>query len=285
MPRLVHPGRRLAFTLVELLVVIAIIAILIGLLLPAVQKVREAANRMKCANNLKQLGLAAHHSHDTMESLPPMLGYFPPGTERCYGGLFFHLLPFAEQHNLYATSYSPATDTYDVRNKEVAGTAVKLYLCPSDPSVPAGGVLDPARAVGSYAGNFRVFGIGGIKDWQGAARLPASFPDGTSATILIAEKYARCHTQGTLWARVDSDPWQPTFGAFLTGPASKFQLRPTPFSGPECDPRRAATAHSGGMRVCLADGSVRSVSSGVSPETWWAACTPGGGEGLGADWD
>jgi prepilin-type N-terminal cleavage/methylation domain-containing protein len=284
MPRPAPPARP-GFTLIELLVVIAIIGLLIGLLLPAVQKVREAANRAKCSNNLKQLGLAAHHAHDAMECLPPMLGNYPPTSERAYGGVFFHLLPFAEQDTLYARSYSPVSDTYDVRQSAVSGHPVKLYQCPSDPSLPAGGALDPARAAGSYAGNFRVFGLSGAADWEGAARLPATFPDGTSTTLLFAEKYARCNAQGTQWGRVDTDPWQPAFGVFLTGPASKFQHRPTPYAGAACDPRLASTAHTGGMQVCLADGSVRSISTGISPETWWAACTPNGGEAPAADWD
>src|SRR5438046_10755611 len=98
------PTRRRGFTLIELLVVVAIIAVLIGLLLPAVQKVREAAARIKCANNLKQLGLAAQSYHDANEHLPPGVGYYPTAADGAFGTYFFHLLPHVEQDNLYPRS-------------------------------------------------------------------------------------------------------------------------------------------------------------------------------------
>jgi prepilin-type N-terminal cleavage/methylation domain-containing protein/prepilin-type processing-associated H-X9-DG protein len=141
---------RRGFTLIELLVVIAIIAILIGLLLPAVQKIREAAARLRCSNNLKQIALAAHNFHDVNNRLPSAGIFGPPARPGCgpgynsgpsTSGLFF-LLPFIEQDNLYrlydqvegqqylGTTAAPRAG----QNDRVGQSAVQTYLCPSDPN-------------------------------------------------------------------------------------------------------------------------------------------------------
>jgi prepilin-type N-terminal cleavage/methylation domain-containing protein len=312
---------RRAFTLVELLVVIAIIGTLIGLLLPAVQKIREAANRTKCVNNLKQIGLAAHNYHDANQHLPPGVGPYPPAGG-AFGTGYFFLLPYVGRDDLYRAAYGtvpfPAPDGprpgYYPGNNLVYSRPVSVFLCPSDPSIDSGGQVI-IKGVPFGALNYPANATAGSPNGpQGKARLE-DFTDGTMHTILYGEKYARCSTPalppelgdgGTAWAYCTSPlfPWlpppmdlpprgfQPAFAiaALATrgapdaiGDNSKFQVVPTPFLG-NCDPTKASTPHSSGMQVCLADGSVRTLAPSLSGATWWAAVRPSDGQVLGPDW-
>src|SRR5262249_16684632 len=271
--------------LVELLVVIAIIGVLIALLLPAVQKVREAANRAKCANNLKQVGLAAHGCHDTYSALPPLCvnQITPPGTNWSSSALLidgpYHgplgftvshwLLPFVEQANLYRIA------NFNVNSIVPPGSAtpwvfaqpVATYRCPAEPQ-PAGPYGDGLGstshggqdhwAIGNYAANYLVFGDPPRMTTEGAARIPASFPDGLSNVILFPERYGPCGlsgdpnsatTNGNLWS--DSNTvWRPTFcvnnvNQTPTEPGYPacypFQVQPNWITG--CDSTRAQSPH------------------------------------------
>jgi prepilin-type N-terminal cleavage/methylation domain-containing protein len=267
--------RRRGFTLFQLLVVLAILAILIGLALPAIQKVRQAAARIKCANNLRQIGIAMHNANDTYGTFPPAVGNFPAGDKEHFGTVLFHALPFVEQDNLYQS----ATDeekNISVWNNGVYKQALKVYVSPLDSTLPDS-VFDGWLGTTSYAANFQVFGNPSDNTMQGARKL-TDVTDGTSNTIMFAMRFQVCNGEPNGWGYAGEGPRAPVFAFLSTG---KFQVAPRQS---ECDTNLAQAPVSAGLNISCCDAAVRFVTDRVSPQTWWAACTPDGGEILGADW-
>jgi type II secretory pathway pseudopilin PulG len=286
--------RRAGITLVEVLVVIAIMAVLIGLLLPAVQKVREMAARIQCSNNLKQLALAAHGYATGYDGHLPYvrIGLRNDGSQPSFPS---RLLPYLEQE---------AAVQQALADNNSGNRRITVFLCPSDPTT----MVFP-KNVGkiSYAPN--VFAMAGQSD------LVRTFPDGSSNTVLFAEHYAAspgrwiCQWYPSMAGRPshvmhrraafadggpamrmyqinpaedphDVYPVSPQPGvAAASVPGFTFQVRP---SLAAADDRVPQTAHDA-MPVAMVDGSVRTLARGMSEATFWALVTPAGGEVV-PDW-
>jgi prepilin-type N-terminal cleavage/methylation domain-containing protein/prepilin-type processing-associated H-X9-DG protein len=258
---------RRGFTLFEVLVVLALLVILFGLLLPLVQKIREAAGRTQCANNMKQMVLGVHNCEATYGKLPPGVGDFPAGGNSD-GTLHFYLLPYIEQDNLYKNAANGPGFSVWVNSTHTA--VVKTYVCPNDNSSGNSPVYQDWLATTNYASNFMVFGLAGTKF--------ASVTDGLSNTIFFAERYQVCNQTPCAWAYSAETEWAPIF-AYSS--YARFQVQP---AQENCNPSLPQSIHNGGIQVGMGDGSVRLVQDSITPLTWCYATNPSDGMPLGNDW-
>ena len=349
--------KKSGFTLIELLVVIAIIAILIGLLLPAVQKVREAAARTTCVNQLKNISLAVGNYEGTFSKFPGLSTNATTGAspqDQYNGSLYTQILPYIEQEALQKLLITAATGTgTSTLNAAQSVNPIKILVCPSDTSV-SNGVLPGAVAAGSPAGrgatsyvpNTQVFGNSNSANATMTAITSASRStynmgslsnrDGTSNTITFFEQYAAAGTSGAngmnAWAMpvyhsviatgsggvtantihaVGYPRHVTVHGQIITMPAAipaattqtptggtarpaivlgDTYVHPFPAFTATLTPSRAYGAnniinplHSGATPVAMGDGGVKSVSSGISVQTWAYLIRPDDGQVIGSD--
>jgi prepilin-type N-terminal cleavage/methylation domain-containing protein/prepilin-type processing-associated H-X9-DG protein len=301
---------RPAFTLIELLVVIAIIAILVGLLVPAVQAVREAAARTQCANNIKQLALSIHSYADANNGKLPPPNFFMVVNQKtgrvAEGGPFFAMLPYYEQGALYQMFTQDRADTGYLGAQFVA---LAIHVCPSDPTAD-GGIASSGDQAGKiacsdYSVNGVLFGSGGAFNIKGRAPQYkiGNIPDGTSNTLGLLEQSSTYpgfpvidpqsgttevyeswpypvypNTFGCFWPNPDMLPGQPNY----TGSYPLPQIGVSPL---KADPNLAQSYHPSAMNIAMMDGSVRTVGPGVSQYSWTVALDPADGKTFDNTWD
>lgn len=289
---MISTNRHAGLSLLELLIVIAILAILIGLLLPGVQKVREAAARTTVYNQTRQIVLGIHNYAAAKD------GRFPDVDGP--GSVFTTILPHVDRQS----------------SGEVKPDAPPspLYRSPSDPSYAflTPQIVDPNKLPTHVNGNIS-YGVNPLVCRVGMSLNHIT--DGTSNTILVCERYALCGTSHVNWALISGKCYQLVGGNVVPVPCTNYQMRRATFADADyddvlpridplthatvpsvagltfqvaipplaCDPRIPQTAFRSGLVIGLADGSARTARGGISPEIFWGAVTPIGGEVLG-DW-
>lgn len=270
--------KRTGFTLIELLVVIAIIAVLVGLLLPAVQKVREAASRLECKNNLKQIGLALHHYHLNHRHLPP--GYYSrvnaQGEDIGPGWSWAaYLLSEIEQSNVHHQIHF-GIDIRDNTHTAARQQILKVFLCPSDDRI---GLFEPEGAgfMVAHSNYVALFGNNELEDgphlgngvfFRNSRIRLNDIQDGSSNTMMIGERssnLAKATWTGAITG-VDEAP------ALCLGSADH-----TP-NDEHAHEEDFWSYHSQGVNFLFGDGSVHSIHNGIDPNVWQALATRSGGE-------
>jgi prepilin-type N-terminal cleavage/methylation domain-containing protein/prepilin-type processing-associated H-X9-DG protein len=267
------------FTLIELLVVIAIIAVLIALLLPAVQAAREAARRLQCTSNLKQIGLALHGYHDVHATFPAggwIAVFNQPSTNNMNMGWSASILPWLEQRALY-DSLNLSFPYADPTNSTAGHTVLTIYLCPSEPrqtlwNRAPGDPFDYADA--DYGGMYGPRGLVAPNDRNSPARGSMVFnqnlglsqiSDGSSNTIHVGEAPEAINA---LWVS----------GHNIFDQSAPINARP-PFEYGE----ELTSQHAGGVNILFADGSVRFLKNSIAMVPLSALCTRGMGEVISSD--
>ncbi|MCE9562323.1 MAG: DUF1559 domain-containing protein [Planctomycetes bacterium] len=283
---------RSAFTLIELLVVIAIIAVLIGLLLPAVQKVREAAARLKCQNNLKQIGLSLHNYESANSRFPPGYRDTRPDTQAGPGwGWATFLLPFFEQASLHDqidpehTLFGGGLDTTTPTTQTL--TALSVFRCPTDPGAPTNFNFD-GHATASYRGvgwsrpqtapgpkGLMITNIdkpNGVL-YRNSRTQIADVTDGLSCTVFVGEVFFEGQRWGGIWAGANR---KDQYGLWIGGVFWAIDEGPFRLNGPDkwsfCSP------HPGGVGLLFGDGSVRFVQDSIDPRIPADMASRAGGE-------